>query len=147
MVWLYIFCAITYNLIHLYFAADDIPFNTSDSIAVLVFLFITLGFGLYIIDHFLWQIRGREIIIISNNLEIKKTGKLFKTCSTIEFSSINSISYSKENFIIKYFTEPFFKNGVIKIKTKQGCCRVGQDISEQLAQKVISDLIVNCAVK
>lgn len=140
LVWLYIFCAITYNLIHWYFSVDDFPLNIADSIVVLVFLLFLLGFGLFIIDHFLWQIRGREIIIISNNLKIKKIGKVFKISSTIELSSIESISYDEENFITKYFTEPFFKNGVIKIKTKQGYYRIGQDISKQLAQKAAREM-------
>ena len=115
--------------------------NFSQDIVINMILFIPIVLiGIYIIDHFLWEIRGKEIIIVKDNLNIQKKGKLFNTHHRIAFQKIKSISCSKENFILRYFREYFYMNGIILIKTNKCRFRLGQDISIELAQEIVDKL-------
>jgi len=109
------------------------PERISDFAFVLV---LSTFIGAWILDRFLWQIRGSEVLIISDKIEIIKTGKLFESKKSIDFYEYESISFGNDT------TTPFWlklyglKGGKIRIKYLDHELRIGQDITLDMAESV-----------
>lgn len=114
LVWIIILIPFSYGVIS---TCEFDSFALADLI-----LFI---FRLFIIDQFLWQINGKEIILISDGIQIHKTGKLFKMKTQIEISKIESISYINDNQTMKFEEDYLYRGGKIKIQTKNRYIRIG----------------------
>ena len=130
-VWLFIMIPLIYGIIST--LSFDI-FTLGASFFLLV--------GLYVIDQFLWQINGKEVIILTDTLEIHKLGKLFKMKTFVELSKIKSISYSEDNQTNYFLKTYFYKGGNIRIMTSKECIRIGQKIPLKIAEKIVSELEV-----
>jgi hypothetical protein len=129
IVWLFITTPLTYGVIS---TLRFDMFTLSDSFFLLV--------GLYVIDQFLWQVNGKEVIILTDLLEIHKLGKLLKMKTFIKLSKIDSISYSEDNQTNYFLKTYFYKGGNIRIMTSDNCIRLGQNIPSNLAKKIVSEL-------
>ena len=128
-VWLFIMVPLLYGII------STISFDIF-TLGASFFLLV----GLFMIDQFLWQINGKEVIILTNILEIHKLGKLFKMKMFIDISEIISISYGVDNRT-NYFLKTYFnKGGNIIIMTSNNCIRIGQNIPLVIAEKIVSEL-------
>ena len=94
----------------------------------------------WIIDLFLWQIRGVEQFVITDRIEIIKRGKLFKSVSEIDFIDFESITYDDDK------TTPFWiklvgsSGGKIRIAYLGRGIRFGQDISLIMAEIVSKEI-------
>ena len=63
---------------------------------ICLFLLVTFLINLYIINYIIWQIRGYEIIEMSEEmLSIKRKGKLFHDSSTISINKIVKVEEHK----------------------------------------------------
>jgi len=99
-------------------------------------LLLMILIGAWVLDRFLWQIRGREELIITNKIEIIKSGKLVKSTKNIEFFEYESIEYdndSKTPWWIKLYG---LSGGKICIKYLGREVRIGQNINLPLAESV-----------
>ena len=97
----------------IFYGLIGMPNRISDLAFVVVLLILI---GVWIIDLFLWQIRGVEQFVITNRIEIIKCGKLFKSVSKIDFIDFESITYDDDQttpFWIKLFA---LSGGKIRIK-------------------------------
>ena len=113
------------------------PDRISDLAFVVVLLILI---GVWIIDIFLWQIRGVEQFVITDRIEIIKRGKLFKSVSKIDFIDVESITYDDYNttpFWIKLFG---LSGGKIRIKYLGRGIRFGQDIPSIMAEIVSKEI-------
>jgi len=115
--------------------------GTPDWINDLAFeIVLILLSGIWVIDLFLWQIRGVEQFVINDRIEIIKCGKLFKSVSKIDFIDFESITYDDYNttpFWIKLFG---LSGGKIRIKYLGRGIRFGQDISLIMAEIVSKEI-------
>jgi hypothetical protein len=113
------------------------PDRISDLAYVVVILILI---GIWIVDVFLWQIRGVEQFVITNRIEIIKRGKLFKSVSKIDFIDFESITYDDDKttpFSIKLYG---LSGGKIRIKYLGRGIRFGQDISLIMAEIVAKEI-------
>jgi hypothetical protein len=101
---------------------------------------IMILIGLVILDRFLWQIKGVELLLITDKLILIKKGKLYKSTKQIDFNEYESISYDKDNqtsIIAKLYG---LKGGNIRINYLGRQTRFGQDISLKLAEIVTKEI-------
>lgn len=96
--------------------------------------------GLLILDRFLWQIKGVELLLITDKIILIKKGKLYKSTKQIDFNDYESISFDKDNqtsIIAKLYG---LKGGNIRINYLGRQTRFGQDISLKLAEIVVKEI-------
>jgi hypothetical protein len=96
--------------------------------------------GLLILDRFLWQIKGVELLLITDKIVLIKKGKLYKSTKQIDFNEYESISFDKDNttsIISKLYG---LKGGNIKINYLGRQTRFGQDISLKLSEIVSNEI-------
>jgi len=130
IIWIAIFGTIFYGLI-----------TTPNRIGDLVFVVI-LGIiiGLWVVDRFLWQISGVELLIITNKIELIKKGKLYKSCQKIDFLEYESVSFDEDiqtPFWIKLYG---LKGGKIIINYLGHKVRFGQDTSISYAEIAANEI-------
>jgi hypothetical protein len=109
------------------------PERISDFAFVLV---LSTFVGSWILDRFLWQIRGCEVLVITDKIEIIKTGKLFDSKKSIDFYEYESISFDDDAMTSFWAKLYGLKGGKIRIKYLDRELRVGQDITIDLAESV-----------
>jgi len=113
------------------------PDRISDLAFVVVLLILI---GVWIIDIFLWQIRGVEQFVITDRIEIIKRGKLFKSVSKIDFIDFESISYDDDKTTPFWIKQYGLSGGKIRIKYLDRGIRFGQDISLIMAEIVSKEI-------
>lgn len=109
------------------------PERISDFAFVLV---LSTLIGAWILDRFLWQIHGSEVLVISDKIEIIKTGKLFESKKSIDFYEYESISFDNDTHTPFWLKLYGLKGGKIRIKYLDHELRVGQDITLDMAESV-----------
>ena len=100
---------------------------------IVLFIFLAMVWS---IDQFLWQIIGKEIVIINDKLEIHKAGKLFTSKTFIRIEEINSIEFSVDDQTMKFEEKYFFKGGIIKVQTHKKDIRFGKSLTREKAIEV-----------
>lgn len=101
---------------------------------LIVFLYI------YLIDLFLWHLLGRdEILMSTEKILLRKSGKLFKITRVILLEDILSIKYSY-NRCSKFESLYLHKGGNIEFVTQKKSFVIGQDISKLAALEVIQSI-------
>jgi len=113
------------------------PERINGLLFVMILIIIVLVF---VLDILLWQLKGVEILIISDKIELIKNGKLFKMRKSIDFNELESISIDNDPdtpFLIKLFG---LSGGKIIIKYLGRSTRIGQDISISYAEIAVEEL-------
>jgi hypothetical protein len=109
---------------------------------LLTFLFpliVMFSLVLWVTNIILWNLKGIETILISDKIEISKTGKLFSSKNTIHFYEYDGI-YSKDDDPTPFWQTKYRLDGgriIIKYLGKE--IRVGQDINMNKASKVVDE--------
>ena len=119
------------------FGLIGMPDRISDLAYVVVILILI---GIWIIDVFLWQIRGVEQFVITDRIEIIKRGKLFKSVSKIDFIDFESITYDDDESTPFWMKQYGLSGGKIRIKYLGRGIRFGQDISSIMAEIVTKEI-------
>jgi len=85
--------------------------SVEDLLTICILLFLPLSFNLYILNYIFWQIRGYEIVeMTENTLSIKRIGKIFKDNSIIPLYKIEKIEeqeYQPIEFGTSIWINPF----------------------------------------
>ena len=114
----------------------ETPPRLMDFLFPLTVMFVLVFWALNII---LWNLKGIETIVISDKIEISKTGKLFSSKNSIHFFEYDGI-YSKDDDPMPFWQTKYGLNGgriIIKYLGKE--IRVGQNISMKKASKVVDE--------
>jgi hypothetical protein len=129
-------------LIFLLFINDF--FSSTPTLPLILFaLFVLILLGFWIIDTFLWQIKGYEIIeIIDKVLIIRKKGKLFASKKEVSFFEIDKIqvkNYPTTVFNV-FYKIMGIKGGKINIKYLGREMYIGQGLTDQEAFEYVEAL-------
>jgi hypothetical protein len=114
----------------------ETPSRLLDFLFPLIVMFSSVLWASNII---LWNLKGIETILISDKIEISKTGKLFSSKNNIHFYEYDGI-YSKDDVPTHFWQTTYGLDGgkiIIKYLGKE--IRVGQDISMHKASKVVAE--------
>lgn len=125
-----VYCTIIWGLI-------GMPERISGFAFALVLMTLT---GVWVLDRFLWQIRGREVLEISDKIEIIKTGKLLESIKSIDFYEYDSTSFDNDTKTTYWAKLYWLKGGKIRIKFLDRELRFGQDITLELAETVSKEI-------
>jgi hypothetical protein len=104
------------------------------------FVIVMIVFGLIILDRFLWQIKGVELLMITNKIVLIKKGKLFKSTKQIDLNEFESVSFDQDNETAMISKLYGLKGGKIKINYLGHCTRFGQDISFDFAEIISKEI-------
>jgi len=103
-------------------------------------VFLIIFIYVYLLDLFLWHFFGKdEILISSDKLLLRKSGKLFNTTRVILFRDILSIKYTF-NRCSKFENIYLYKGGNIEFITKAKSFVIGQDISKAESLELIQNI-------
>ena len=118
------------------------PERIKDFVIVVLLLSLLI---IFMVDLFLWQIRGVEILIINDNIEILKKGKIFKSKRSILFSEFESFDYGNDDNLPLWIRLYGINGGKIIINYLGKSVRIGQDISINQAKTIVEevDFILN----
>jgi hypothetical protein len=122
------------NLVH---GVINESIRFKDFVLVIVIIITAM---IFVMDKFLWQVQGVETLIVSENIQIIKHRKLFKSLKSIEFNELEAISFDNDSDTPVWIRLFGFTGGKIKIKYLGRSTRVGQDVSVKYAEIVVEEL-------
>jgi hypothetical protein len=96
--------------------------------------------GAWVLDRFLWQIRGKEIVLITDKIEIIKNGKLYATSYHIALDEIEAVSFDDDRNTSFWIRLYGISGGKLVLEYLGRKSRVGQDISLGLAEIVAKEM-------
>ena len=113
------------------------PERIKDFAIVVVLLAI---FIIFLLDRFLWQIRGIEILIINQNIEVLKKGNIFQSKKIVTFSEFESFDYGDDDKIPFWIRLYGINGGKIIINYLGKSLRIGQNISINQAKIIVEEI-------
>jgi hypothetical protein len=120
----------------LYGLAGD-PERIKDLAFAVVLLALSI---IFVLDRVLWQIRGIEMLIIDENIEVLKKGTIFNSRKVITFSEFESFDYGNDNKIPLMIRVYGIKGGKIIINYLGRSLRLGQDLSISQAKTIVEEV-------
>lgn len=107
----------------------------------LAFAVVLLALSIiFVLDRVLWQIRGIEMLIIDENIEVLKKGTIFNSRKVITFSEFESFDYGNDNKIPLMIRVYGIKGGKIIINYLGRSLRLGQDLSISQAKTIVEEV-------
>jgi len=95
---------------------------------------------IFVLDRILWQIRGVEILVIDENIEVLKKGKIFTSRKVITFSEFESFDYGNDDKIPLIIRVYGIRGGKIIINYLGRSLRMGQDLSVNQAKTIVDEV-------
>jgi len=114
------------------------PSRINDFIIIVGFMIIGFLLGF---DYINWQIRGKEILTVSeNNIEIKNTGTFFKRHLIIQYYELEKITFDNNKETLHWIRFWGIGGGLIKIEYLGRKKRFGQDLKLKEAEKICNEI-------
>ncbi|MDP4269180.1 MAG: hypothetical protein Q8909_03520 [Bacteroidota bacterium] len=144
LVWMIVWAVVTFGFVY-----SAIDWGIMEQLAFPIFCLLLSG--IFVFDRLLWQLNGKEVVIIDDKIKIFKTGKLFTSKNNIELYEVSHISCSDDKKEISFMARIYgLRGGKIIIHYLGRKTRIGQSISIQEAEiiaKVLSSQIENARNK